>query len=108
MLKAELERVEAHARAVASLRCERVEVGPFDLFVAGEGEPSYAVPARPTGDQDAVRRDIAALADAFAARGLPVRVELSLLLWPELPPALAASGLVQVEESPLFVVTAAG
>ena len=122
MLRDELERVEAHARAVAALAAERVAIGPFDVFFATDARdatdataatdaaddgPSYAVPARPSHDQDVLRRHIAELVEAFRTRGLPPRVELSLLLWPEMPQALAASGLTQIEDSPLFVVTPA-
>jgi hypothetical protein len=114
MLRTELEAVEAHARAVASLAAERVPVGPFDAFLPPDGEadgdpgtPAYAMPARPTGDQAALRADLAALAALFAARGRPLRIELTLLLWPELPPALAAAGLAQAEDTPLFVATRA-
>jgi hypothetical protein len=116
MMRGELERVEAHARIVAGSRSERVEVGPFDVFftspppAAGpdddpdEVTAAYAIPARPTGDQTSLRADLAALVEAFRARGAVPRVELTLFLWPELPGALAAAGLVQVEDSPLFVV----
>ena len=109
MLRAELERVEAHARAVAGLRSERIEAGAFDAFFPREDEaPAYAIPARLAEDKVALANDLAALADAFHARGLPLRVELTLFLWPELPPALDAAGLVQVEDSPLFIVDPAG
>jgi GNAT superfamily N-acetyltransferase len=105
MLRDELARVEAHARAIAGLHSDRATIGPFDIFYARDDGPSYAVPARLNDDQDALRADIAALVRAFAEREVPVRVELTLLLWPELPPALAASGLTQIEDSPLFIVT---
>lgn len=110
MLRAELDLVEAHARAVAGLRSDRLEVGAFDAFFAsGDAEgPAYAIPARPAADKEALAADLAALAQAFHARGRPVRVELTLFLWPELPPALAAAGLVQVEDSPLFILDPAG
>src|SRR5215468_7398732 len=106
MLRAELELVEAHARAVAGLRSERVEVGAFDAFFAAADPqgPAYAIPARPAADKEQLAADLAALAQAFHERGRAVRVELTLFLWPELPPALAAAGLVQVEDSPLFIV----
>jgi len=107
MLRAALERVEEYARSVAALGADRVPVGPFDVFFSRTDAPSYAVPARPTGGQEALRTDLAALAEAFRARAVPFRVELTLLLWPELPPALAAAGLIQAEDSPLFIVTPA-
>src|SRR5262249_45281677 len=108
-LRAELELVETHARAVAGLRSERVEVGAFDAFFAtsdpvGPEGPAYAIPARPAADKGQLAADLATLAQAFHARGVPVSVELTLFLWPEIPPALAAAGLVQVEDSPLFVL----
>src|SRR5262249_45871687 len=55
-------------------------------------------------DKGQLAADLATLAQAFHARGVPVSVELTLFLWPEIPPALAAAGLVQVEDSPLFVL----
>jgi GNAT superfamily N-acetyltransferase len=103
MRRDELDRVEAHARGVAALGAERVAVGAFDAFLAAEG-PSYAVPARPTGDATALAAELAELDATFRARGLPLRIELTLVLWPELSPALVAAGLTPVEETPLFVV----
>jgi len=110
MLRAELELVEAHARAVAGLRSERVEVGAFDAFFAAADDdgPAYAIPARPAADEEQLGADLAELHQLFHARNLPLRVELTLFLWPELPPALAAAGLVQVEDSPLFILDPAG
>jgi hypothetical protein len=104
-----LTRVEAHARAVATLDCDVVAVGPFDaLFARGPDGPAYASPARPTTDQDGLRSDLAALARLFAERGHRLRVEFALLAWPELPPALEALGLEPEEETPILVCAAAG
>jgi GNAT superfamily N-acetyltransferase len=101
--------VEEHARALAARGGDRVEVGPFDaLFDRAPDGPAYASPARPTGAPEALRAGLDALAALFAARDRPLRVEFSLLAWPELPPALAAAGFVPEEESPLLVCTPAG
>src|SRR5215471_21425126 len=105
MDRSELEAVEAHARSVAALGSgEAIAVGAFDAFFAPDDGPSYAVPARPTGDQEALRGEIAALAEEFVSRRVPLRIEMTLLLWPELPPALAATGLRAAEQTPLYVL----
>src|SRR5262249_51411836 len=77
MLRAELGLVGAHARAAAGRRSERVEVGAFAAFFAGEPDgPAYAIPARPAADKEQLAADLAALSQAFHERGLWVRVEL--------------------------------
>lgn len=102
-----LEHVEAHARAVSALHAEEIAVGTFSAFFAhSEDGPAYATPARPNRDQEQIRADLADLGRLFAARGRSLRVEFCILLWPELPPALIASGLQPDEETPLLVGTA--
>ncbi len=102
-LKEALMRVEAHARATGALASETLEVGAFTaLLPREEGAPAYAVPRMQPDD---ALGDLHELRRLFEGRGLPLRVELSILGWQELVPALFSAGLAPEEETPLVVCT---
>lgn len=100
-MKNEVARVDAHARAVAALTTEPVEVSFFTAFF--DDGLAYAVPGTVPGDADAIDAGVGALFEEFARRGAPVRIELSLLASRNLPAVLAARRLAAVDESPLFI-----
>jgi GNAT superfamily N-acetyltransferase len=103
----DLARIDAHARALAALAGEVVEVPGFTLFLGGDGD-AFAIPGALPDDADGLEAAVAGLLDAFAHRGVAPRVELSLLASRALPAALATRGLAAVDEAPLFVCRPAG
>jgi len=94
------------------LSCEARPVGAFTAFLHPDSsapELGYAVPTAPLpGDVQARLAAIDAVAEVFAARGQPLRIEYCLLCWPTLGPQLEDAGLTLAEEMPLFVVTPEG
>jgi GNAT superfamily N-acetyltransferase len=100
----DLARVDAHARAMGALVSEVIDVGPFTaLLPRDEGAPAYAVPRAAVSDARDALAPLEELRQLFAERTLPLRLELTLLAWGELVPALTSAGLMPEDEAPLFV-----
>lgn len=96
--------IDAHAAELAALFGERVDLPGFSVVFPRDSEvPATAVPIATSDDAATLEAQIAGLVAAFAARGLPPRVELATLAWRSLPAALLASGFIPIEETPLLV-----
>lgn len=106
---ADVIRVDRHAGALAARFGERVDVPGFSAVFPEDPEvPATAVPLGASDDAETLEAQIAALRQAFAARGRPAQVELATLGWRSLPAALVASGLKLQEETPLLVCRPGG
>jgi ribosomal protein S18 acetylase RimI-like enzyme len=84
-----------------------VHAGAFALLHAADPSLSHAAPLRRIDDAGELRAEIASATAALQARGLRPRFELSMLLWPELPPLLGEAGFRLEEQTPLLVCAAA-
>src|SRR5262245_12228233 len=105
-MKSELARVDAHARAVAALAVEPIDIRGFTVFFGDD--LAYAIPAALPDAPDGLDAAVTALLEEFARRGAPPRIEASILASRALPAALAARGLAALEEAPLFVCRPGG
>ncbi|WP_026868378.1 GNAT family N-acetyltransferase [Inquilinus limosus] len=104
MNRALLERLVPNTLAAATEGRQRIDVGPFALFVSGASDDpiqSFAVPVVPAPDW---RPAVAGLHRAFDAAGRRFRIEFFRELHPALSPTLYAMGYQREMEAPLMAL----
>jgi GNAT superfamily N-acetyltransferase len=98
--------VEQHAHAVAAHGTESVSVGPFTALLSDDPALSHAFPTEVVGQAE-LDGPLAALADVFAKRNQPLRLEFAALRWPNLASGLEGHGLALEAGAPLWILAPA-
>ncbi|HSM55068.1 MAG TPA: GNAT family N-acetyltransferase [Candidatus Sulfomarinibacteraceae bacterium] len=103
-----LRKIEESLRVVSRHEREVLRLVAFEVFIMPDGpdELSLAVPLWP--DADDWTPHIAALAEAFAARGKQPRLEFFQELHPRLPAALEAAGFACEMRAPVMALSVDG
>src|SRR5438067_11360253 len=103
MTAADLQRIQSYLRFTAPRGRDHERIGPFLATFNRDTDNPYLNYAIPDDGATPAGADVAALVDAYRARGRKARLEYVASLAPAVEPALLAAGFGRQGRLPLIV-----